>query len=489
MRLQRRLRKLHNSGEISIYLSLVFTVLISMLLTVITSARGAATQVVFECAIESSLLSAFGEYNKKLLEDYDVLFIDMSYLSKSPDPVRLESRLNSYFEDNLHPESDEKLLFISDFIDIKASNVSLTEYELATDNFGRPFAEQAVSYMKSVIGIPEIKRIENLIAVCDEYEIDTESYENKKEDIISSINNEELGNWQETVIKNEYFALLPANPEMDFIMGDSIFKQSHESINLLDTLTFRKKHKGNDNEFKFEFEPLENIYFSEYTLYKLGNYRNQKEDSHLKYEVEYVIWGANTDVANLRMVARFIYAYRAIEDYISLNLASDRVSEAEAAGAIISALTKIPEEVAAQLVLILWAAAEAVTDVRDLFDGEKVPIIKQSSQINISLEGIINKIGSNAIEDKNSIPLVGEDVSIPDISIGYTDYLRLIMYSMPMWVKTYRVMDMIEHDIRKSGNGNEYFRFDSCTGKINAVFSIESGFDFRFVSEKRYSYF
>ena len=206
MRLQRRLRKLHSSGEISIYLSLVFTVLISMLLTVITSARGAATQVVFECAIESSLLSAFGEYNKKLLEDYDVLFIDMSYLSKSPDPVRLESRLNSYFEDNLHPESDEKLLFISDFIDIKASNVSLTEYELATDNFGRPFAEQAVSYMKSVIGIPEIKRIENLIAVCDEYEIDTESYENKKEDIISSINNEELGNWQETVIKNEYFA-------------------------------------------------------------------------------------------------------------------------------------------------------------------------------------------------------------------------------------------------------------------------------------------
>jgi hypothetical protein len=165
------------------------------------------------------------------------------------------------------------------------------------------------------------------------------------------------------------------------------------------------------------------------------------------------------------------------------------VSEAEAAGAIISALTKIPEEVAAQLVLILWAAAEAVTDVRDLFDGEKVPIIKQSSQINISLEGIINKIGGNAIEDKNSIPLVGEDVSIPDISIGYTDYLRLIMYSMPMWVKTYRVMDMIEHDIRKSGNGNEYFRFDSCTGKINAVFSIESGFDFRFVSEKRYSYF
>lgn len=446
-------------------------------------------QVVFECAIESSLLSAFGEYNKKLLEDYDVLFIDMSYLSEFPDPVRLESRLNAYFEDNLHPENDEKLFFVSDFIDIKASNVSLTSYELATDNFGRPFANQAVSYMKSVIGVADIKRVENLIAVCDEYEIDTESYENKKEEILSSLNNDELGNWQETVVKKDYLALLPANPEMDFIMGDSIFKLSHESINLLDTLMFRKKHKGNDEEIKFEFEPLENIYFTEYILYKLGNYRNQKEDSHLKYEAEYVIWGADTDVANLRMVARLIYAYRAIEDYISLNLASDRVSEAEIAGAAISALTYIPEEVTTQLVLILWAAAEAVTDVRDLFDGKRVPVIKQSDQINVSLGGIINRISSNAIEDKNSLPLIGDEMMIPDISIGYTDYLRLIMYSMPMYLKTYRVMDMIEHDIRKSGNGNEYFRFDSCTGKINAVFSAESGFDFRYVSEKRYSYF
>ena len=234
---------------------------------------------------------------------------------------------------------------------------------------------------------------------------------------------------------------------------------------------------------------MENIYFTEYTLFKLGNYSNQKEESELKYEVEYVICGSETDVINLRMVARIIYAYRAIEDYLSLNLAEDRVSEAEVVGAGISAITKIPEEVATQLVLAIWAAAEAVTDVRDLFDGESVPLIKQSSQINVSIEGIINNIVGKGIEDKKSVPLSTDENMIPDISITYTDYLRLIMYSMPMWIKTYRVMDMIEHDIRKSGNGNEYFRFDSCTDKVTATFSIESGFDFRFVSEKHYSYF
>ena len=80
--LRTKLRKSHK-GEISIYLSLVFTLIISLTLAVITGARGAALQVAYECAVESALLSAFGEYNRELLERYDVFFIDLSYLSNS----------------------------------------------------------------------------------------------------------------------------------------------------------------------------------------------------------------------------------------------------------------------------------------------------------------------------------------------------------------------------------------------------------------------
>ena len=70
--LQIKLKKSHSTdGEISIYLSLVFTLIISLLLTVISAARGAALQVLYECAVESALLSVFGEYNQELLDRYD----------------------------------------------------------------------------------------------------------------------------------------------------------------------------------------------------------------------------------------------------------------------------------------------------------------------------------------------------------------------------------------------------------------------------------
>jgi hypothetical protein len=67
--------------------------------------------------------------------------------------------------------------------------------------------------------------------------------------------------------------------------------------------------------------------------------------------------------------------------------------------------------------------------------------------------------------------------------------MRLFLYYVPSFVKTYRTMDIIEFNLRDSGTGNEFFRFDVCADKVKAVFSVETGFDFRFYGEKKYSYF
>lgn len=74
MKLQRKLRKSYK-GEITVYLCLIMTVIISLILAGVTTARGAVLQVMFECATESALCSVFGEYDRELLEEYDVFFI------------------------------------------------------------------------------------------------------------------------------------------------------------------------------------------------------------------------------------------------------------------------------------------------------------------------------------------------------------------------------------------------------------------------------
>ena len=239
---------------------------------------------------------------------------------------------------------------------------------------------------------------------------------------------------------------------------------------------------------EFDFDPTENVYFVEYIMSKMGNYFDQREETKLKYEAEYIVFGQGSDMMNMQSMVQNLFCLRALEDYISLNLATDKVEKIRPIGEALEPLIKVPEPVTTQAILLGWAAAEGVTDVRELIHGKRVPLIKTSDQINVSIEGLIKLIGENVeIEDKTEAPV--SESGIPNITVGYSDYLRVFLYFLPSMFKVYRTMDMIEQDLRISGNGNEFFRFDACTDKVKAVFTVETGFDFRFVGEKKYSYF
>ena len=483
MKLQRKSKRSPDKGEITIYLSLVFALILSLLLSVITASRGAALQVAFECGVESSLLSTFGEYNRELFDKYDVFFVDMSYMSNSPDSLNLEDKMERYLSDNLHPENDEKLFFVSDFLDVDEVHVSLTEYELASDSFGKPFADQAVNYMKNLIGVPRIEEISSFISLTDTYNIKSEVFEEKKEDLLTQINDKDTNNWCRTILKDDSFDLLSPDIAVTNLIGLGGFDISSESIPLTDTLLVRAKQKGNLDDHSFEFDPTSSILFSEYALLKLGNFTDVRDESKLKYEIEYVIAGLGSDEADFYFVVGTVYVMRVLEDLASICMDSSVMEAIRGLGEGLEALIYVPEPVFTAAVVLIWACAEAFTDVKDLLNGEKVDFLKDTAEFNIGLNGLCNV----AIEDKSDSS-ISFDGSI-SVKLGYEDYLRIMLYSIPSVIKTYRVMDMIEADLRNSGEGNEYFRFDACTDKIKAVFSIESGFDFRFITEKEYSYF
>ena len=488
--LQIKLKKSHSpEGEISIYLSLVFTLIISLLLTVISAARGAALQVLYECAVESALLSVFGEYNQELLDRYDVFFIDLSYLSNSPDPQNLEIKLNEYFEDNFHPENGTSLLFYSDFLDVTNTNVSLTEYELATDSYGEPFKKQVVEYMSNLVGVNDVKDMTNLISVWDSYSLDTEKFPEMQEKAVESFTSSDEDNWEQTVIKDKFRTFIMYDEHALILMGMDFFKLSFETISVSDTLLHRDKEKGIGDMREYDFDPTENIFFIEYIMSKMGNYLDQREDTKLKYEAEYIVFGQGADIMNMECMVQNLFNVRALEDYISLNLATDKVDAVRPIGEVLEPVTEIPEPVITQTILLIWAMAEAVTDVRELIKGERVPLIKTSEQINVSIEGLINLIGEEVELDGEVTEAPVSENGIPNITVGYSDYLRVFLYALPSVFKVYRTMDMIEQDLRISGTGNEFFRFDVCADKVKAVFSVETGFDYRFVGEKKYSYF
>ena len=64
------------SGEITVFLALVLSILISLLFTVIQAARTNAMRFQTECVTDMALQSVLAEYNRELLEQYELFFID-----------------------------------------------------------------------------------------------------------------------------------------------------------------------------------------------------------------------------------------------------------------------------------------------------------------------------------------------------------------------------------------------------------------------------
>ncbi len=69
-------------GSITVFLTLILGVILSLVLTVVESARYSTEIARIEMSLYMGLHSIFAEYNRELLSQYDLYFIDSSYGGK-----------------------------------------------------------------------------------------------------------------------------------------------------------------------------------------------------------------------------------------------------------------------------------------------------------------------------------------------------------------------------------------------------------------------
>lgn len=113
------------------------------------------------------------------------------------------------------------------------------------------------------------------------------------------------------------------------------------------------------------------------------------------------------------------------------------------------------------LILTAWSAAEAVTDVKTLLSGGKVPTIKQSTEWNLSIEGFKNFSGSD-VEGSSS-----------ERGLEYEDYLRVLLVMQDKETQYYRTMDMIQANLCL--NENEAFRISECIESVELTADFKAG--------------
>ena len=150
---------------------------------------------------------------------------------------------------------------------------------------------------------------------------------------------------------------------------------------------------------------------------------------------------------------------------------------AKALGEAIAAALMVPEigELFTVSLVLGWAFAESVLDVRELFAGGKIPLVKTSADWQISLSNL-----SSLMEGLDSMRKNNEH------GLSYEDYLQVLILPVSKEKKVMRAMDMIEDAIRKKGRANFYM--DSCVVALEAFAEVKANRKKEFQVIRQYCY-
>lgn len=475
---------------LTVYLALTFGIVLSLLLALIEGAAVSAARVQAELVADLGLDSVFAEYNRELLDQYGLFFIDSSYGTGNGGIGMVEAHLADHMSYNMDPEKDRSLPG-NTLLKLRAPYLEIEEASYASDDGCMVWKAQAVAYMKAVYGGDMVSSVQAHMdtvrarGLCEEDVVGGlaqqkgafESALVQKEIVEFGAESEEGYSYQKVSgIFNELAgggllsAVLPAGSSISgaVVTGGPYFssRMQNGTVNKGTGL-----HKGMDRPDSIADE----LIYGEYLMKMCGCYAQPKESGLLRYQIEYILFGYDSDAANLRSSAEMLFALRGAADMIGICTDTGKRAEAGTAAAVICTLLCVPEltDALTMLILSVWALAEAAADVRSLMDGGRVPLLKDSGEWATSLSGLFW-----GIEPK---PVKGTS------GLSYQDHMRIFLGFMDKGEKVARSLDIVEMDIRQTP-GNDGFRIDRCIDHLQVNFGFEDAAGHDLVFRRRMCY-
>lgn len=210
---------------------------------------------------------------------------------------------------------------------------------------------------------------------------------------------------------------------------------------------FRQKIEGSINNFVW------NIYLEQYfDCFTDGG----------TYDLEYVLGGKKTDKENLKNTAEQLVLLRQAMNLVQLLEDESKKLQAQSTAGVLFAFTANPTVIQAMSTLIMaaWAYAEAISDVRILMYGGKIPFWKNKSQWRMSLDDAVN-IKKWKVPEK--------EIKSSKNGLSYSEYLRILLFFHGRDNNLYRGCDMIQWNICQKDSA---FRLSSCIYDVKARFKV-----------------
>ena len=458
-------------GSITLFLALILSLLLSLVCTSIESVRMASARTQILNSMDIGLYSVFGQYDRKLLEEYDLFALDGSMGGGQLNLAKICDNLESYMKPVLKQNSQKLELHQS----------GLTGYRLLTDEYGEVFYQQIVQYMQETLGSQGVQLLLNKMSdrerkteeadlkakqaetggSIDRYDSEMNQASQKSRQAAQEAENRQQQEGQistqpaptqpqadnpisiiKRIMKMGILELvLPPGREISTrtVSKDTMVsgRQLQQGMEMPDGVTADSSYTSGVLFQQESDAYTSELLFQQYLMNHLGNYTDPSKES-LAYQMEYVFGGRDNDIDNLKSVASKLLFIREGVNFACLMADNVKRTEAQAlAAAIASGFLVPPAAVVIESALLLcWAFAESVLDVRELFAGGKIPLVKTSADWQISLSNL-----SSLMEGLDSMRKNNEH------GLSYEDYLQVLILPVSKEKKVMRAMDMIEEFI------------------------------------------
>lgn len=474
-------------GYLTVYLALCFTVILSLYLALIDSARRNGAGLEALCAAEAGMQSVMAEYHRELSRQYNLFAVDSSYGTKSSGRGRTGEHLAEHVRRNL--DCGDVLLggyLYRDFFGLCLESAEVSGVSLMTDGNGAVFRRRAIEAVRDDVGLhllEELKGWMQSVRVNGLDAPDTETERRELEKELEGYNGREIetldGESVQVEIQNPAEALEEVSRQgiLRLTVADceSLSAAVINSGGLIQSRMAQGKNSLGNLETTQADSLTDRFFFQEYLLRYMGSYGDEREEDVLKYQIEYLIAGNDSDVDNLRSVAGRICAIREAANALYLLSSSEKRLEIQGAALVACGLLLLPWliPVLEAAILLGWAFAESVYDVKSLLSGGCIPLLKDDDSWHYGLETALKG-------DLGEATAEGEGLS-------YQDYLRILMFLTDLDVLTARAMNMVEADIRLT-RGNGDFRLDACCDRLEMQVEISSSFGYAFQIQRQRSY-
>ena len=180
------------------------------------------------------------------------------------------------------------------------------------------------------------------------------------------------------------------------------------------------------------------LYFNQY----FGSYVEEKNDSKLLYEREYLIFGKSEDQENLFSMILYLVAFRTLFTMIEILKTPERMAQLRSMSLSIAGITGIPLLISMtqSAMLLLWSVEEALIETAALLQEKKLPVLQGSGGF-LSYQEIF-KFSPELVREKINM------ISTIKQGVGYKEYLSLLSFFQSMENKIYYAMDLIQENIR-----------------------------------------